>query len=171
MPRRSTCNTVGRLAFFEKGWDCLHQSITTPACSLFSCVAAAPWWLAAQQQGQAGQISLEQGVAILINLGLLVLAVIVLIVVAMFVRKWLGRNELTDQVGGSDQFTMNQLRQMHSQGQLSDDEFDRAKRLLIARSKAMLDEPAAPPSITPQPDENPPLRDDNPPGKAEHPGR
>ena len=68
-------------------------------------------------------------------------------------------------------FSLSDLREMHAQGQLSDEEFDHAKRRMLANTRAQmqLDEPAddetppldldAPIDPPDDPDKNPPLEE------------
>ncbi len=64
------------------------------------------------------------------------LAVLALLVVAggvavWFVRRWLGRSGASGPAG----FSLQELRQLHAQGRLTDDEFERAKASIIGRVK------------------------------------
>ena len=76
---------------------------------------------------------------IMVALGCLALAAIVLGVVFFFIRKWFQQTSTPPpQIG----FTLADIRQMHAQGLLSDDEFEQSKRQMMAKSRAMLDESA-----------------------------
>ena len=70
-------------------------------------------------------------------LGVLLAASFVLVVVLLVVRKIMMRGLEGD--GGAEPFTLAELRRMHDEGQLSDAEFERAKKGLIARSLSALD--------------------------------
>ena len=62
-------------------------------------------------------------------LGALGLAVLIGAVAIHFVRRW-----LTPADGESGDFTLKQLRDLHAAGDLTDEEFDRAKDTVIGRS-------------------------------------
>lgn len=89
--------------------------------------------------GQRSQtpVSLQQGLDILVGLGWLLAAVAILIVAAVVLRKWLLRD---DTASNSVQFTMADLREMRDQGLMSPEEFDRAKKFLVSRGKALIQE-------------------------------
>ncbi|MFI4861582.1 MAG: SHOCT domain-containing protein [Phycisphaerales bacterium JB063] len=68
-------------------------------------------------------------------LGMIVLAAVVMTVLALILRKLL--------LPGSDEpvnmgFTLADLREMHAKGELTDEEFDQAKRQMLARGRSML---------------------------------
>ncbi|XAL99919.1 SHOCT domain-containing protein [Phycisphaeraceae bacterium D3-23] len=68
-------------------------------------------------------------------LGMIVVAAVVLTVAALILRKLL--------LGGADEpvnlgFTLADLRDLHAKGELTDEQFDQAKRQMIARGKSML---------------------------------
>ena len=62
-----------------------------------------------------------------------------LIIAGVIIRRWYA----TDEEPGHDAagLTLADLRQMHREGQLNDEEFEKAKGSIIDRSRAMLDEP------------------------------
>src|SRR5690606_31169632 len=66
-----------------------------------------------------------------------------LIVAAMGVL-WLRRWYRTDETGGPIGFTLGDLRRLHREGQMTDDEFERAKARMIAGAKRALERDAAP---------------------------
>jgi hypothetical protein len=64
----------------------------------------------------------------------LVLIVILLVLfgaVAMY-RRWMN----ADDVSGGEGFTLSDLRRLHKSGQMTDEEFEKAKRILIGSVKA-----------------------------------
>ena len=65
-------------------------------------------------------------------LGVLTAAVVVLGVVLMVLRKWLHD---TASLSHDMPFTLGDLRQMHREGKLTDDEFEKAKHQVIALSR------------------------------------
>ncbi|MEO0513857.1 MAG: SHOCT domain-containing protein [Planctomycetota bacterium] len=76
--------------------------------------------------------------------GVLLLAAVVLGVAFFLIRKRLASmDDESPAVGNPLGFTLADLRQMHAEGQLSDEEFDFAKRKMVAKAKAELDGPAA----------------------------
>lgn len=96
------------------------------------------WGMLAQFNNTGGQsqpASLKQGIDIIVGLGWLVAAVLLLIITAFLLRKWLLRDDTTS---AGTQFTMEDLRQMRDQGLMSPEEFDRAKKFLVSRGKALL---------------------------------
>lgn len=70
---------------------------------------------------------------ILFYLGVIIAAAIVLVIVGVIVRK---RYQDDDAPAMPTAFTLADLREMHQQGQLTDAEFDRARKAMIARSRA-----------------------------------
>lgn len=90
---------------------------------------------AGSQGNQSGSVSLQQGLDIIVGLGWLIAAVVLLIVAAVVLRKWLLRDDASS---ASLQFTMADLRQMRDEGLMTPEEFDRAKKFLVSRGKAML---------------------------------
>ena len=88
-----------------------------------------------------GQVrTVEASTEILKWLAVIVVAAIVVIVVAVIARRILmGEDE--DQ-SGTPGFTLGDLRKMHERGELSDEEYDTARRGMIARSRAMMETPA-----------------------------
>jgi hypothetical protein len=85
---------------------------------------------------QSTSMSLQQGIEILKGLGWLAAAVVVLIIVSFFFRRWL----VKDVGAGSSQFTMQQLRDLHKEGMISDEEYDRARKHLVAMGRRVLHE-------------------------------
>jgi hypothetical protein len=96
-------------------------------------------------------------VQILFWLAVIVAAAMVLIVVGVLLRKWFLREP--EDAGPRLGFGLSDLRQMHAAGELSDEEFARAKAALIARSRGALglesEETDADQSPAPQRDEGP----------------
>lgn len=73
-------------------------------------------------------------------LGWILAAAVLIIVVAFFVRRLLvGRDEEPNPAEPG--FTLGDLRDMHRAGRLNDEEFETAKKALIARSRAAIDAP------------------------------
>lgn len=76
--------------------------------------------------------------------GVLLLAAVVLAVAFFLIRKRLASiDEQAPASGNPLGFTLADLRQMHADGQLSEEEFDFAKRKMVAKAKAQLDGPPA----------------------------
>ncbi|MCC6683243.1 MAG: hypothetical protein IT445_20290 [Phycisphaeraceae bacterium] len=66
-------------------------------------------------------------------LGMIVIAAIVLVAVALVVRRlMLGRHE------PGESFTLSDVRRLHQEGQLSDEEFEAARKRLIAQQRAAM---------------------------------
>jgi hypothetical protein len=61
-----------------------------------------------------------------------VLVLIAFVVVASVIIMWLHRRIRSDQPSASGGFTLHDLRQMHARGELSDEEFQRARESVIA---------------------------------------
>lgn len=76
----------------------------------------------------------KQTLDILILLGVLVVGALVLIGAGVFIYRRLARVVSDD----SSSFSLSDLRRMHAQGELSDEEFERAKSALIAGGLAGL---------------------------------
>lgn len=87
-------------------------------------------------------------------------AVLVVIIVLLFgairlYRKWMNADD--DTTGGG--FTLGDLRKLHREGQMSDEEFEKAKAVLLGSLKASMaatDKPAQGPRNNPPP---PPLQE------------
>ena len=79
-------------------------------------------------------------------LGLIAVGAVVLVGAAMIAYRHFNR-----QIKAADDepFTLTDLRRMHREGQLTDEEFERAKAVMIARGRALLgDTDSAPASAT-----------------------
>lgn len=72
-------------------------------------------------------------------LGVIVAAAVVLGVIALILRRVLMGDHAPPPIG----FTLADLRQLHENGELSDEEFAQAKGRMLAQSRAMLDAPEA----------------------------
>ena len=69
--------------------------------------------------------------------GVLIAAIVIVGIVAMVVRRIvLGGRVLEQEI-----FTLSDLRQLHREGQLTDQEFKRAKAAYVARGLARVDDP------------------------------
>ncbi|MGH7214018.1 MAG: hypothetical protein ACREIT_04585, partial [Tepidisphaeraceae bacterium] len=79
------------------------------------------------------QASDEPG-SIFFALLLLILAVVVLFGVVMFLKKWMRKSAEAGDVG----FTLSDLRELHRQGKMTTDEFERAKAQMVASAKAAI---------------------------------
>ena len=64
---------------------------------------------------------------------LIVIAAVALAIVALLMRRMLLRHQDT-----GESFTLADLRRLHEQGQLSDDEYEAARKRLIAHQRALL---------------------------------
>ena len=96
-------------------------------------------WALLAQQSDTGDFPL--GVTLM--LAAIVAAAVVVIVVALICRRVVNRR--IGEPSNTGPFTLGDLRRMHQAGQLSDAEFERARKAMIARNRAMLN--------TPDPDE------------------
>ncbi len=66
-------------------------------------------------------------------LGIIVGAAVVLVIVALVVRRFmLGRHD------PGESFTLSDMRRLHQQGQLSDEEYEAARKRLIAHQRAAM---------------------------------
>lgn len=72
-------------------------------------------------------------------LGVIVAAAVVLGVIALILRRVLMGDHAPPPIG----FTLADLRQLHENGELSDEEFAQAKGRMLAQSRAMLDDTEA----------------------------
>ncbi len=70
-------------------------------------------------------------------LGVIVVAAVALALIALAIRKAVNRASQTP-MGGGVGFTISDLRRMHEQGELTDEEFENAKKLITARSRAAM---------------------------------
>src|SRR5690554_1191289 len=73
---------------------------------------------------------------LLVLLGLVVIAA----AAALWLRRWYRSDQSTAAIG----FTLGDLRRLHREGQMTDDEFERAKARMIAGAKRALERDAAP---------------------------
>jgi len=71
--------------------------------------------------------------------------IIVLFVAAAWVKRWAGRHADQGPVAG---FSLSELRRLHQSGQLTQEEFERAKEKIVQAAKAMASKP---PDKTPGP--------------------
>lgn len=76
---------------------------------------------------------------------ILIGVVIILFVAAVWVKRWASRNEDLGPVTG---FSLSELRLLHQSGQLSQEEYDRAKDKIVQAAKTMA---AKPPGKAPGP--------------------
>lgn len=74
-------------------------------------------------------------------LGVILAAVVVVLIVAIIVRRRVVSGDQEALTPGEPGFTLGDLREMHKSGQLTDEEFEVARKGMIARSRAMLDAP------------------------------
>jgi hypothetical protein len=70
-------------------------------------------------------------------LGMIALAAVVIVVVAVFVRRRLLRSD-DDPTSAVQPFSLGELRQLRASGQMTEEEFQRARAGVLARSAAML---------------------------------
>jgi hypothetical protein len=81
-------------------------------------------------------------------LGMIALAAVVIVVIAVFVRRRLLRND-DDPTSAVQPFSLGDLRKLRASGQMTEEEFQRARAGVLARSAAMLasdDKPAGLPT-------------------------
>ncbi|MCC7349715.1 MAG: SHOCT domain-containing protein [Phycisphaerales bacterium] len=71
--------------------------------------------------------------------------IIILFVTAAWVKRWASRNADAGPVSG---FSLSELRKLHQSGQLSQDEFNRAKEKIVQSARTMS---VRPPEKTPGP--------------------
>ncbi|MCC6423016.1 MAG: SHOCT domain-containing protein [Phycisphaerales bacterium] len=71
--------------------------------------------------------------------------IIILFVAAAWVKRWAARNADTGPVSG---FSLSELRRLHQSGQLSQEEFERAKEKIVQSARALSTKP---PDKTPGP--------------------
>lgn len=109
---------------------CTTQSTAAPMMMLDK---ALPWTLAVSAAARRGKAPMFD---IILYSSLIAAGVIVLVFVALKVRHWLLDN--SEESGSGDFFSISQLRQLRDNGSLSDEEFERAKRVLIAQGLSML---------------------------------
>lgn len=88
--------------------------------------------------------------SIFFYLALIVLLSVVLIGVALVVRRRVISEDYTP-----ESFTLSDLRQMHADGELSDEEFEAARRKMIAQHKALLSDEPVEKISDDQPDKEP----------------
>ncbi len=81
--------------------------------------------------GQAGA-----SVQIMMWIGVILLAAVFLGVVGYILRRRLLSED--DDPAAAEPFTLSDLRRLHREGQLSDEEFERARAAIIARTRAHL---------------------------------
>lgn len=83
-------------------------------------------------------LAAEQNVvSILIWSGVLMGAVALLFAAVIWVKRW-ARDEQPDIRAGSG-FTLADLREMHRRGQITDEEFERARAKIVASARALVD--------------------------------
>lgn len=80
---------------------------------------------------------------------LLIALVVILFVVVSAIRKWM-KDETTDGVGTGAGFTLSQLRQLHKTGQMNDEEFEKAKQILLGAAYKSSGPTGGVPVVTPQ---------------------
>lgn len=88
-----------------------------------------PWTMA---QGSADSDALD----VVVALGYLSAAAVIAAVVFWLLRRWLGRHDGDQAVATG--FTLAQLRQLHRDGELTDEQFAAARAALIARGLASM---------------------------------
>ena len=71
---------------------------------------------------------------------ILIVIVIAGFVAAMQVKKWAGQNE----EGGGENFTLSDLRRLHKSGQMSTEEYEKARAAIVALAERSQPKPAAP---------------------------
>ena len=63
--------------------------------------------------------------------GVLIVLLVILFLVASAIRRWLKRDEVSPALG----FTLGDLRALHRQGRMTDEEFERAKGQMMGQAK------------------------------------
>jgi ABC-type iron transport system FetAB permease component len=82
-------------------------------------------------QSQRGMGSVFFWLLVLIGL------VIVAAVLVLYLRKWYSSPDVTPSAG----FTLGDIRQLHREGQMTDEEFEKAKALILGQTRRQLHEP------------------------------
>ena len=116
----------------------------------------------AQQAGRHAQ-------EIVLYLVLIVLGAAVIALVGFLMHRWMRRPDEP-----TTTFGLAELRQMHREGKLTDEEFERAKAVMVASVKAAMHRETAPrpPSSQPPASDTPPDHDHEPPNDDDTgPGR
>ena len=116
---------------------------------------AACFWLPALAQIEQLR---KHSTSIISALGFLLLLILVVAGIGAVVRRRLLRDE--DATAQPDAFTLSDLRRLHENGDLTDEEFQRAKALVIARAREHLQSD----EVSDQAADPPPTGDDAPPG-------
>jgi hypothetical protein len=90
-----------------------------------------------------------------IVVGLILIGLIVVGAVAtMYVRRWLKQDEEAPPMG----FTLGDLREMHRKGQITNEEFERARGQMVAATRKAMDRPAGQPGPAETPNKRQPPR-------------
>lgn len=74
----------------------------------------------------------ESSIASVFVTSLMLIVLVVLLCVGVM---WIRRQIKTDDTGGADGFTLSDLRKLHKSGQMTDDEYEKAKTLIIGTVK------------------------------------
>jgi hypothetical protein len=83
----------------------------------------------------------------------LVVVLLVLFTVVAWLRKWTSRQDEPSQTPGTG-FTLRELREMHEQGQITDQEFERTRAKVVQDAKTAADQQARTDKTSPQNDQN-----------------
>jgi hypothetical protein len=75
----------------------------------------------------------------------LIIFIIALFGVVVVFRKWMNREETTSGPG----FTLSDFRRLHKEGKMTDEEYEKAKAILIGSVKAAMDKPKEGPKTDP----------------------
>ncbi|QQE11877.1 SHOCT domain-containing protein [Planctomycetota bacterium] len=86
------------------------------------------------QLAQGNRLTTQQSIEVFKWIGIIIVAAIILGIIAAFIRKMYYRDNSSGGVG----YTLGDLRELHKKGELSDEEFNAAKSLIIAQGKAAL---------------------------------
>lgn len=89
-------------------------------------------WLPAHT---GSQLTPEHSRGVMVGLFWLVVASVVLGIVFWLIRRWFTRE---DDPGLSLGFTLDDLRQMHERGELTDEEFELARKKMLAKGRQMM---------------------------------
>ena len=88
------------------------------------------------QLAQNNRLTTQQSIEVFKWLGIIIVAAILLAIIAAIIRKMYYRDTSSGGIG----YTLGDLRELHRKGELSDEEFNAAKSLIIAQGKAALND-------------------------------
>jgi uncharacterized membrane protein len=99
--------------------------------SRFEFVAVGRWMLGQQESAPAGG---QRSTDILVILGIVVALAVLVVIVALVIRRQLGKSQDVPQM--AEGFSLGDLRQLHRKGKISDEEYAATKALVVAQSRS-----------------------------------